>query len=70
MRSTIFNAHEWFITVRFCVAVLLASRTLCAVLFDSRRFYFMILFCSAVVLNISLLFSAVLSLQRTSLAAP
>ena len=30
----------------------------------------MILFCIAVMLNISLLFSAVPSLQRTSLAAP
>ena len=40
MRSTTFNAHEWIITVRFCVGVLLASPILCDVVpFDSRRFY-------------------------------
>ena len=61
MRCTTFNAHEWFITVRFCVAVLLASPTLCdVVLFDSRRFclydfvsyccyveHFVVVFCSS-----------------------
>jgi len=59
MRSTTCNAHEWFVTVLFCVAVLLASFTLCDVVFIySRMLYLCDFLLLCFMLYMSLLFSA------------
>ena len=58
MRSTTCNTHEWFVTVLFCVAVLLASLTLCDVLIYSRRLYLCDFVLLCFMLYMSFLFSA------------